>query len=59
MKTTHGEPAPAADGKETCTPMTRETLSRREFMAVSAAAGATILLPGALPAATKEKTAGE
>jgi 5'-nucleotidase len=35
--------------------MKRETLSRREFMAVSAAAGATILLPGALSAAAGEK----
>jgi 5'-nucleotidase len=34
--------------------MTRETLSRREFMAVSAAAGAAILT-GALPAAAEEK----
>ena len=32
-----------------------KTLSRREFMAVSAAAGATILLPGALSAALDGK----
>ena len=32
-----------------------ETLSRREFMAISAAAGAAILT-GALPAAAEEKT---
>ena len=36
--------------------MKRETLSRREFLAVSAAAGATILLPGALSAAAQEKS---
>ncbi len=37
--------------------MSRKTLSRREFMAVSAAAGATILLPGALSAALDGKKA--
>jgi 5'-nucleotidase / UDP-sugar diphosphatase len=37
-------------------PMTGKTLSRREFMAILAAAGATIILPEALAAATKEKT---
>ena len=36
--------------------MTGKTLSRREFMAVLAAACATIILPEALTAATKEKT---
>ena len=35
--------------------MKHETLSRREFMAVAAAAGATILI-GALPATAEEKT---
>ena len=32
-----------------------KTLSRREFLAGTAAAGATILLPGTLSAATEEK----
>jgi len=54
-KTTHEEPVIAGDGKKTFTLMSRKTLSRREFMAVSAAAGATILLPGALSAALDEK----
>ncbi len=53
-KTTHEEPV-AADEKKTFTLMSRKTLSRREFMAVSAAAGATILLPGALSAALDGK----
>jgi 5'-nucleotidase / UDP-sugar diphosphatase len=50
MKTTHEEPFTGA-GKKTLTLMPRKTLSRREFIAVSTAAGATILLPGALSAA--------
>jgi 5'-nucleotidase len=37
-------------------PMTGKTLSRRKFMAVLAAAGATIILSEALAAAPKEKT---
>ena len=44
MKTTRGE---TADG-EAFTPMSRETLSRRELLAGSAAVGATLLLPGGL-----------
>jgi 5'-nucleotidase / UDP-sugar diphosphatase len=35
--------------------MKNKTVSRREFLAVSAAAGTTIILPGELSAATKEK----
>jgi hypothetical protein len=48
MKTTRGKPAAAADRKKSTSLMSRETLSRREFMAVSAAAGAAILT-GTLP----------
>ena len=55
MKTEHEEPAAAADGRKTGTRMRGETLSRREFLAVSAAVGATILLPGALSAAPDGK----
>ena len=52
-KTAHEEPA-LAKGKDTGTPMAGEKLSRREFMAVSAAAGAAILT-GALPAAAEDE----
>ena len=55
MKTTDEEPAAAADEKETFTLMSRDTISRREFLAGSAAVGATILLPGALFAAVDGK----
>ena len=54
-KTTHEEPVAVGDEKKTFTLISRKTLSRREFMAVSAVAGATILLPGALPAALDGK----
>jgi 5'-nucleotidase / UDP-sugar diphosphatase len=53
-KTTYEEPV-AADEKRTFTSMSRKTLSRREFMAVSAAAGAKVLLPGAPSAALEGK----
>jgi 5'-nucleotidase / UDP-sugar diphosphatase len=54
-KTTHEELVAVADGKKTFTLISGRTLSRREFMAISAAAGATILLPGALSAALDGK----
>ena len=55
MKTKDNKPAAAADGRETNTRMSRDTISRREFLAVSAAVGATILLPGGLSAAMDGK----
>ena len=55
MKNRDKKPDEAADAKETFTLMSRDTITRREFMAVSAAAGATILLPGALSAALDGK----
>ena len=51
MKTTRGE---VADG-EASTPMSRETLSRRELLAGYAAVGATLLLPGGLSFAADGK----
>jgi 5'-nucleotidase / UDP-sugar diphosphatase len=55
MKTSDKEPASAADEKTAFTLMSsRDTISRREFMAVSAAASAAILT-GALPAAAEDK----
>ena len=55
MKTADKEPAAAADGKETFTLMSRDTISRREFLVGSAAVGVTILLPGGLSAAADGK----
>jgi 5'-nucleotidase len=55
MKTRDKEPAVAADAEKTFTLMSRDTITRREFLAVSAAVGVTILLPGALFAATDGK----
>jgi 5'-nucleotidase len=55
MKSTDKKPAAELDRMESLTLISRKTLSRREFMAVSAAAGATILLPGALSAALDGK----
>ena len=55
MKTTDKEPAAIADGKETFTLMSRDTISRREFLVVSAAFGVTIFLPGVLSAAPDGK----
>ncbi len=55
MKTTDKEPAAIADGKETFTLMSRDTISRREFLVVSAAFGVTICLPGVLSAAPDGK----
>ena len=42
MKTTLEEPAAAADGNETFALASRETISRREFLAGAAAVGVTI-----------------
>ena len=53
MKTPRLEPATASDGKKTSTLMSRETTSRRDVLAGSAAAGAMILL-GRLPAAAAD-----
>ena len=44
-----------ANGNEGERPLTREALTRREFAAVSAGAGAA-MLTGATPAAAQEKT---
>ena len=55
MKNPRGEPASAADGKETYTRMSRDTISRREFLAGAAAVGVTMLLPGGLYAALDGK----
>jgi 5'-nucleotidase len=51
MKTPHEEPAAAADRKKTVTLMSRDTISRREFLAGTAVVGATLLMPGFLSAA--------
>jgi 5'-nucleotidase / UDP-sugar diphosphatase len=48
-------PATAADGKKSKTLMALKTLDRREFVVGSVAAGATLLLPGALSAAADAK----
>ena len=45
MKTHLEEPAAAADGKKTVAILSRETLSRREFLAGAAAVGATSCCP--------------
>mgnify|MGYP001415143665 CR=1 FL=1 len=55
MKTTHDDPSAAADGEETFTYMSRETLSRRDFLAGAAAFGVTIVLPGEFAAAADGK----
>jgi len=51
MKTTYEKPAAAADGEETFALLSREGLSRREFLAGAAAFGVTILLPEEFAAA--------
>jgi len=61
MKATHQVPfaAAAADGRETDTVPSRETRSRREFLAGAAAVGVTLLQPGfvcAAPAGAKTFT---
>ncbi|PIU31541.1 MAG: hypothetical protein COT06_07590 [Syntrophobacteraceae bacterium CG07_land_8_20_14_0_80_61_8] len=55
MKTRDKKSAAAADEKATFTFMSRDTISRREFLAVSAAVGVTMLLPGGLSAAVHGK----
>jgi 5'-nucleotidase len=55
MKTRDKEPVAAADSKESFTLSSRDTITRREFLAVSAAVGATILLPGGLASAVDGK----
>jgi 5'-nucleotidase len=55
MKTRDKKPTAAVDGKETFTFMSRDTISRREFLAFSAAVGITMLLPGGLVAAMDAK----
>ncbi len=51
MKARDNKPTAAKDGKETSTLMSRNTITRREFLIGSAAVGVTILLPGGLFAA--------
>ena len=55
MKTGDKKPAAAADAKQTFTIESRNTISRREFLAGTAAVGVTILLPGGLSAAADGK----
>jgi 5'-nucleotidase len=55
MKTRDNTPAAADDGKETFTLLSRDTISRREFLIGSAAVGVAILLPGFLSAAADGK----
>jgi len=51
MKTTRKEQDTGADGTKTFTLMSRDTLSRREFLAGTASVGATLCLTGGLSAA--------
>ena len=55
MKTRDKKPPAAADAKQTLTLLSRNTISRREFLIASAAVGVTILLPGGLSAALDGK----
>ena len=55
MKATHEDPAATTGGKETATLLSRETLTRREFLAGAAAIGATYVLPGEPAAAADGK----
>jgi len=55
VKTRDNKPTAAEDSKETFTLRSRNTITRREFLAVSAAFGVTILLPGGLYAALDGK----
>jgi len=55
MKDADKGPAAAADGTKAFTLVSRETLTRREFLVGAAAVGATILLPGGLSAALDGK----
>jgi 5'-nucleotidase/UDP-sugar diphosphatase len=55
MNARYEERAAAADDNETFTQLSRETLSRREFLASSVAVGATIFLSGESAAAAEGK----
>jgi len=55
MKSRDKKPASTAECKEYLPNTSRDTISRREFLAVSAAIGVTILLPGGLYAAVAGK----
>ena len=55
MKTEDLEPAAATDRTSSSTQTSIETLSRRKFLADSAAAGAVLLLPGSMAAAAEGK----
>ncbi|MGA2227544.1 MAG: metallophosphatase, partial [Syntrophobacteraceae bacterium] len=55
MKNRDKKPAAAADARQTFTHMSRDAISRREFLAVSAAVGVSMLLPGGLSAAVNGK----
>jgi 5'-nucleotidase len=55
MKPTRGEAAAATNGKDTVTLLSRETLTRRDFLAGAAAIGAAFMLPGELAAAVDGK----
>jgi 5'-nucleotidase / UDP-sugar diphosphatase len=55
MKTRNNKPVAAEDSKETILRMSPATITRREFLAATAAVGATILLSGDLCAAKDSK----
>jgi 5'-nucleotidase/UDP-sugar diphosphatase len=55
MKIPHAEPSAAADLEETYTLLSREALSRREFLASAAAFGVAIAWPGEFAAAADAK----
>ena len=55
MNAKHRVPTAAADEKEAVAILSRETLTRREFLAGAAAIGATFILPGELAAAADGK----
>jgi 5'-nucleotidase len=56
MKSKKQKPTAPGDSKETFNVMSRDVISRREFLAVSAAVGMTILLPELSAAANGKKT---
>jgi 5'-nucleotidase / UDP-sugar diphosphatase len=55
MKTDSNKPTATENDRETITPGSNNTITRREFLTVSAAVGVTILLPGGLYAALDGK----
>jgi 5'-nucleotidase / UDP-sugar diphosphatase len=55
MKTGNNKMNPAEDGNETVSILSREMLTRRDFLAGAAAIGATFILPGELAAAAEGK----